>query len=88
MCRHLHICHAKPDPCPDYGGDPDIGDGEEVEYCKVIFDRCDTARWGEDCGGSTVEEVIIQRHVCQWCCVGVRGRIMGDAFPRAARGKG
>jgi len=66
MCRHIHIyhCSAPHNPHPDATADYNE---ENVTRCKVIFDKCEMARWGEDCGGSTVEEVVIKKEICQWC---------------------
>jgi len=81
MCRHLHIYHRNRPPATesipsDQGAEtsPEYDDYDDnVNRCKVIFDRCEMARWGEDCGGSMVEEVIIEKGACQWCTKGALG---------------
>jgi len=73
MCRHIHIYHRVPPLHPGSEPNAEYDDEQDVTHCKVIFDKCETARWGEDCGGSTVEEVVIERELCQWCTIEIIG---------------
>lgn len=71
MCRHIHIYHLIAPHGTRRESLVKHEDEDDVQKCKVIFDKCETARWEKDCGGSTVEEVIIERDECQWCTLKV-----------------
>lgn len=75
MCRHIHIQHL--DPKPLYPSN--------VITCKVIFEKCQTVRNGDPCGGSKVIEVLREPKECQWCIKDYKMPIM-DTFPRALSG--